>query len=603
MTQAYNLSQLANKVNTSGQLDVSTGVTGTMAIANGGTGGSTQQTALNNIAGAVTNGYALIGDGTNVSMQPITATTITGTLGTANGGTGQTTYTDGQLLIGNSTGNTLSKSTLTAGGGVTITNGSGTITISATSNAGGATETTTSSDVTLTSSSNRVQKVTQTGVGKSFILPSATTFSQTGSPIFNLGAITSNPMFVKYSDGYRVNSVTTLNGIQVALSNITNAQTGYSFNDTYPITKNSDESVALSVAMSSNATTGVAGTANSACISVDQIDTNKYVVGYINLTTLIAYVVVATQSGNTFTFGTPLSLGTIGTSPQQNSINVVGLSTTTAFSVFANNGGNLQCNGLTISGTTITASTSANISSNAVAIHRSNKLTSTTALFSFPNGTGGTSSPQWRIAQHNGASAPTFGTAVTASASSIGSNVAFTCLLSSTKFVGAYQKNSKDIYLTCGTISGLTITLGTEFNTAGVLSGNVSNIKGLLAYSASEVFFIVGTSTNSSLTNYGYVTISGTTITLGSLGTTATIITNALVPTGATTASSLMNDDTIVTYSGSGAFGIKQSPTYTGQNTSTGLGNVNAGSSTTYVNCGIQYGTNYGALWITSQVA
>lgn len=59
------------------------------------------------------------------------AVTLAGTLNVANGGTGQTTYTNGQLLIGNSTGNTLSKSTLTAGGTVTITNGAGTITISA----------------------------------------------------------------------------------------------------------------------------------------------------------------------------------------------------------------------------------------------------------------------------------------------------------------------------------------------------------------------------------------------------------------------------------------------------------------------------------------
>lgn len=53
-----------------------------------------------------------------------------------NGGTGQTTYTDGQLLIGNSTGNTLTKATLTAGSGVSITNGSGSITISATGSGG-----------------------------------------------------------------------------------------------------------------------------------------------------------------------------------------------------------------------------------------------------------------------------------------------------------------------------------------------------------------------------------------------------------------------------------------------------------------------------------
>ena len=58
--------------------------------------------------------------------------TLAGTLNVANGGTGQTSYTNGQLLIGNSTGNTLAKTTLTAGSGVTISNGAGTITVSAT---------------------------------------------------------------------------------------------------------------------------------------------------------------------------------------------------------------------------------------------------------------------------------------------------------------------------------------------------------------------------------------------------------------------------------------------------------------------------------------
>jgi hypothetical protein len=50
-------------------------------------------------------------------------------LGVANGGTGQTSFTNGQLLIGNTTGNTLTPATLTAGSGVTITNGNGAITV------------------------------------------------------------------------------------------------------------------------------------------------------------------------------------------------------------------------------------------------------------------------------------------------------------------------------------------------------------------------------------------------------------------------------------------------------------------------------------------
>ena len=65
---------------------------------------------------------------TNATGLPLT-TGVTGTLAVANGGTGQTSYTDGQLLIGNSTGNTLTKASLTAGSGVTITPGAGSIQI------------------------------------------------------------------------------------------------------------------------------------------------------------------------------------------------------------------------------------------------------------------------------------------------------------------------------------------------------------------------------------------------------------------------------------------------------------------------------------------
>jgi len=55
----------------------------------------------------------------------------------ATGGTGQSSYTNGQLLIGNSTGNTLTKAKLTAGSGITILNGAGSITISSSGGGGG----------------------------------------------------------------------------------------------------------------------------------------------------------------------------------------------------------------------------------------------------------------------------------------------------------------------------------------------------------------------------------------------------------------------------------------------------------------------------------
>jgi hypothetical protein len=93
-----------------------------------------------NLSGTVTSVAASGGTtGLTFTGSPITTSgtlTLGGTLVVANGGTGQTSYTDGQLLIGNTTGNTLTKATLIAGSGVSITNGAGSISISATGSGG-----------------------------------------------------------------------------------------------------------------------------------------------------------------------------------------------------------------------------------------------------------------------------------------------------------------------------------------------------------------------------------------------------------------------------------------------------------------------------------
>lgn len=77
--------------------------------------------------------------GTGVTSSSLTTVGTIGTgvwqgttIATAYGGTGQTSYTDGQLLIGNTATGGLSKAALTAGTGVTITNGNGSITIAST---------------------------------------------------------------------------------------------------------------------------------------------------------------------------------------------------------------------------------------------------------------------------------------------------------------------------------------------------------------------------------------------------------------------------------------------------------------------------------------
>jgi hypothetical protein len=101
-------------------------VTGVVAFANGGTGETTRQAAMDALAGAVTSGQYLRGNGTDVVMSAIqaadvptlnqnttgTAANVTGTVAISNGGTGQTSASaafnalspitsTGDLIIGN----------------------------------------------------------------------------------------------------------------------------------------------------------------------------------------------------------------------------------------------------------------------------------------------------------------------------------------------------------------------------------------------------------------------------------------------------------------------------------------------------------------------
>ncbi|NBX70429.1 MAG: hypothetical protein EBQ98_00755 [Actinobacteria bacterium] len=164
--------QLTAAANTNIAISGSQITSGTVAIANGGTGQSNQQAAINALAGAVTSGSFLRGNGTNVSMSTIqatdvptlnqnttgTAANVTGLVAIANGGTGQNAKaaafnalspitSTGDLIIGTGS-NTSSRLAISATAGYVLTSTGTTATWQAPSGGGVSSFTTSLSGLT-----------------------------------------------------------------------------------------------------------------------------------------------------------------------------------------------------------------------------------------------------------------------------------------------------------------------------------------------------------------------------------------------------------------------------------------------------------------------
>lgn len=313
------------------------------------------------------------------------------------------------VIAGNTSGSvTLSAPNVAGTTTITLPSTSGTM-ATTTALGGDSTTTTSSSNLTLTSSSNRVQYVSLTNSSNNnVILPDATTLSK-GGPVFVIVNSGYNVINIKNSSSGYV--IYTLGQGQSALLFLTDNSTA----DGIWATQNGDIIYGFgpttTVATNSGFSNYELG-GNSYGLSVSALSSTSAIITYSNTSSVLGslYGVVVTISGTTVTAGTPTLIYT-GTATGLDDWKVVGLSSTTAM-VFISRGNTTAssiCYGLTISGTTLSVSTASATFGSSGYVDGAVAMNSTQVLAVY----GSTNSATWVCAVfvHNGASAPTVGTA------------------------------------------------------------------------------------------------------------------------------------------------------------------------------------------------
>lgn len=372
----------------------------------------------------------------------------------------------------------------------------------------GSTTTSSAVDITLTSSSTQVQNVEMTAADKAVILPDATTLTTKGSPIFVINNSGANAFNVKNNSGFSLFVLNPLSSIMLSLVDNSTSSGKWSSEDAVNVLSWLDYTTV-------NTTNGLTmpGYSNNNSfhgITISAINSTSAVISYQKGTSnRDVYARVISYSGSTITANSETILYNGSSTSAQNNF-ILMLSTTAGF-LFVSRTSNMIVVPFTVSGTTITVGTASSTFGvgptgdqsqlgNAVA------MTATEALLCERSSTSA-STFTFRNIIHNGASAPTIGTASSAiTTSGVDMFPIHTPATSTTAFFN---------YVASGVLNGRVVTISGSsaptLGTANTSSGidNSSNGCGIFRpYKVSSTEFITLGATHS--VNY---TISGTTVT------------------------------------------------------------------------------------------
>jgi len=408
------------------------------------------------------------------------------------------------------------------------TNGSGVVSFATPSGGGfsGATTTSSAVDITLTSVSTQVQNITMTADDKAVILPDATTLTTKGTPIFYIRNNGLKDFEIKLNSGFILATLVVTQSIVLIL--IDNSTTDGSWRNQYFGIASGNNSTSPHIVgnflhtpftlikSGTSGSTGLTSPFSHNCsgdngISASKISTSSAIVCYHNGTSnRDIYGVVVSYSGTTITVNSEVLLYN-GSSTASTGSQVLML-TATAGLLFVTRASNNVAVPFTISGTTITAGTTSSTFGTGTGaggnpekqLGNAIAMDSTIALIPDRNST---TLATWtlRTITHNGASAPTIGTASSAITTNRVDAPPSLAKIDSTNAFASYQVVTTEYTVArVITISGASAPTLQTANTSG--SVNLTFFQKSIRISATE-FIVVG---NKGSANY---TVSGTSVT------------------------------------------------------------------------------------------
>ena len=377
--------------------------------------------------------------------------------------------------------------------------------------AGGVTNTTSATSITLTSASTLTHNVAMTAVDKAVVLPAATTITKLGSDLFTINNTGAYHFYIQLSAGGYINQVAPGSSVTLSLADNTTSDGKWVQSDLgYTAYKMYDyQSFSLPSGQIANAT--YSSPAEFSLQTVTPFSATTFLLTYWSSTTGICGV-IATVSGTSITYGTPVTFASATTV-----VGVLKFSSTTGIIGIIVGGTVTFYYPFSISGSTISVGTSvAGPATSRVLLPQDGQtLSSTLGVVLQQVTANGILSV--RSIQYNGLSAPTLGTATTVQANN-GSSVGLAIVSSTTAVIVNSIYSTLPIYVNArvATFSGTSApTLGTAVSLGSDVQASLSvtNISStqlsITAMSATE-FNIVCMASN--YTWQKTFTVSGTTV-------------------------------------------------------------------------------------------